>query len=305
MLAGAATWLVHRETLHYGFDYDDYHFLRPYSLAEVLATFHGPWDLTGIEVKFYRPLTIVLYATRFELFGLNATAHHAVSLTLFALAAALTAWLIHRLTARATAAVSPPCSSSAIPPCPTRSSRGSRTRCTWPRRSSCWRHSCGGTPCARARSVWWLPLLFFGVAAFMVKEDGLMLLPAIVTLHASRAAWPSLACDPCPGPSSAWPACSSWRSSRGASSALGELGGYGRPTAHAAWINLTRGLTGVFRLVPADRPWQGVASWFATLLPLVAIASGAGSRAASRVCLLGWRGRRVPLQPAVRVRQQA
>ena len=73
MLAGVATWLVHRETLHYGFDYDDYHFLRPYTPAEVLATFHGPWDLTGIEVKFYRPLTIVLYAVRFELFGLNAT----------------------------------------------------------------------------------------------------------------------------------------------------------------------------------------------------------------------------------------
>ena len=37
----------------------------------------------------------------------------------------------------------------------------------------------------RARTiVWWLPLLVFGAAAFMVKEDGLMLLPAIVALHA-------------------------------------------------------------------------------------------------------------------------
>ena len=105
VLAAVVTWLVHRETLHYGFEYDDYYFLRPHTLAEVLATFHGPWDVGGVMVKFYRPLTVVLHAIRFELFGLNAPAHHAVSLTLFAVAASLVGWLAYRLTGRAIAAV--------------------------------------------------------------------------------------------------------------------------------------------------------------------------------------------------------
>ena len=51
-------------------------------------------------VKFYRPLTIVLHAIRFELFGLNAVAHHAMSLALFALAAGLVGWLVYGWTWR-------------------------------------------------------------------------------------------------------------------------------------------------------------------------------------------------------------
>ena len=34
--------------------------------------------------------------------------------------------------------------------------------------------------------LWWLPLLGFAVVAFLIKEDGIMLLPAVVTLHAVR-----------------------------------------------------------------------------------------------------------------------
>jgi hypothetical protein len=104
-LAGATTLLLYRETLAYGFDYDDYYFLRPHSRSEVLATFTGSWDRSGIMVPFYRPLTIVFHALRFELFGLDPTLHHASSLTLFALTAVLVAWFVFRLTARAWAAV--------------------------------------------------------------------------------------------------------------------------------------------------------------------------------------------------------
>src|SRR5919202_3560495 len=66
VVAAALTLILYKDTLGYGFDYDDYHFIRPYSRAEVLAAFHGPWDATGIEVPFYRPLTVALYAARFH-----------------------------------------------------------------------------------------------------------------------------------------------------------------------------------------------------------------------------------------------
>ncbi len=76
-------------TLGYGFDYDDYHFVRPFPLAEVRAAFSGKWEPAGIEVPFFRPLTIVLYAVRFHFFGVNSEAHHALSLVMFATAAVL------------------------------------------------------------------------------------------------------------------------------------------------------------------------------------------------------------------------
>jgi hypothetical protein len=57
IVAGLAAWLVHRETLGYGFHYDDYHTIRPYTRSEILATFHGTWDAHGdVMAPFYRPL---------------------------------------------------------------------------------------------------------------------------------------------------------------------------------------------------------------------------------------------------------
>ena len=285
-LAGGATWLVHRETLSYGFDYDDYYFMRPHTPAQVLATFSGPWDPGGVMVKFYRPLTIVLHAIRFELFGLNAVAHHAMSLASFALAAGLVAWLVYGWTGRAAAGaiaavlvVSHPAMPYSLVAWITNQMHLAQTLIVLT--ALVWWHA------VRARSlVWWLPLLLFGVASFMVKEDGVMLLPAILTVHAitRRVAEPGL--RPAPWAFAALSgglivALLVWRST-----ALGELGGYGRPTMHAAWVNYSRGLTRVFGLVPADRPWQPLASWFATLLPIVAIAAWRWISAGARVCLL-------------------
>jgi hypothetical protein len=285
-LAGGATWLVHRETLSYGFDYDDYYFMRPHTPADVLATFSGPWDPGGVMVKFYRPLTIVLHAIRFELFGLNAVAHHAMSLAAFALAAGLVAWLVYAWTARAAAAsiaallvVSHPAMPYSLIAWITNQMHLAQTLIVLA--ALVWWHA------VRARSLaWWLPLLFFGVASFMVKEDGVMLLPAILAVHAitRRVVEPGL--PPAPWAFAALSgglivALLAWRST-----ALGELGGYGRPTMHAAWINYSRGLKGVFGLVPADRPWQPLASWFATLLPIVAIVAWRWISGGARVCLL-------------------
>ena len=139
----------------------------------------------------------------------------------------------------------------------------------------------------RARPlVWWLPLLMLATAAFMIKEDGLMLLPAILALHVitRHVAEPDLRPLPWAFVGLAVLLVCALVALR--SSALGELGGYGRPTAHAAWINLTKGLHRVFRLVPADRPWQPFASWFATLLPLAAFVAWRWISRGARVCLI-------------------
>src|SRR5688500_415803 len=95
----AGTWVVYAQTIAYGFHYDDYHFVKPYTRAEVLATFSGPWDASGIERAFYRPLTVAFYALRFELFGLNAAACHVASLLMFACAAAMAGMFAARITA--------------------------------------------------------------------------------------------------------------------------------------------------------------------------------------------------------------
>ena len=49
--------------------------------------------------------------------------------------------------------------------------------------------------------------------------------------------------------------------------------GYGRPTLELAWRRVWNTLYGVFRLVPADRHWQGVASWFSATLPVIALSA--------------------------------
>jgi hypothetical protein len=68
--------------------------------------------------------------------------------------------------------------------------------------------------------------------------------------------------------------------------ALGGLGGYGRPSPEAAMRNILRGLDGVYRLVPTDRPWQGVASGFATALPIVALVAWPWISRGARLCLV-------------------
>jgi len=284
-LAGLLTFLVYRETLHYGLDYDDYHFLRPYSTAEVLASFHGPWDLSGVMVKFFRPLTVAFSAVRFELFGLNAVAHHAMSLTLFALAAVLVAWLTHRATSRASATILAVVFFICHPAMPYSlvawiTNQMHLLQILTVLAALVWWDA------VRARHVvWWLPLLLFGAASFLIKEDGVMLLPAVVVLHEirrrlverdlPRVHWSFIGL------------CVLLLLGLVAVRAhvLGELGGYGRPTPSSAWRNVSSTLYGMYRLIPADREWQPLASWFVTSLPLVALAAWRWISPAARYCM--------------------
>jgi hypothetical protein len=266
VLALALYW----PTLGYGFHYDDYHFVRPYTTADIAAAFHGPWDTAGIETAYYRPLTICLYALRFAWLGLNAHANHAGSLALFAAAGALFALFVLRVTRSLLAALLAAAAFGVHPGMPYSATVWVTNQmhlaellavlgaAVW------WFH-------VRARgAAWWMPLLLLQAAAFLIKEDGIMLIPAILVLHALRRwlverglRWPPLAF--LVATAAVGGALLLLRSA-----ALSGVPAHRLPSLDQAWTNWTRGFDSAFRLLPAKRPWQWEASWFATAVPLLA-----------------------------------
>jgi hypothetical protein len=74
-------------TLGYELYLDDNHHARPWTLAEVLGTFHGPFDPLGIEPPYFRPLVVVTFALDWALWGWNAWGYHLSNVILHALAA--------------------------------------------------------------------------------------------------------------------------------------------------------------------------------------------------------------------------
>jgi len=273
LLAAASTFLLFRETLAYGFDYDDYYFVKPFTRDDVLRTFTGSWDTSGIMVPFYRPLTIAFYALRFEAFGLNAEAHHAASLVLFALAALLAALFALRATGSAGVAAGVLVAFVVHPSMPA-------AQVAWVTNQM---HLLASLlvlsglvwwqVAARRGLAWWLPLLVIATAAFMVKEDCVMLLPAIVTIHWLYRRSVDRTVPPVPKPFVAAAVLLVGGLLLLRQEALGELGGYGRRGVEQAWHNFTLGLKRVFWLVHARLAWQKPAGWFAALLPAAALAA--------------------------------
>ena len=51
------------------FEYDDLHFIRHYSISELLSTFHGPNDPDGIETPALRPIATLFFHLQDALFG--------------------------------------------------------------------------------------------------------------------------------------------------------------------------------------------------------------------------------------------
>ena len=270
LLTAAQYW----PSLGYGFYYDDYHFIHPYSAAELARVFHGPWDAAGIEVAFYRPLTICFYAARFALLGVNAEAYHILSLLLFAFAAMLLGLFAAR-TDRATTGVAACAMFTIHPGVP-------YSAVAWVTNQMHlldlivvltglhWWFSI-----RRKAAAWWLPLIVLQVIALMVKEDGVMLIPAVIVLHTARKYLVERDLAQVPVTFVLTAALGIGGLLLFRSSALHGIRAYRWPSFGRAWQNLTRGLIGVFRLVPATRPYQLAASWFVTLLPVAA--------------LLGWR----------------
>lgn len=89
---------LYARALWFGWHWDDYHQVRSYSVAEVLASFHGSWEPRGTEAVFLRPLTVTWFALRFCLSGFSAPACHAIGLVLLAACAVQMARLAERLT---------------------------------------------------------------------------------------------------------------------------------------------------------------------------------------------------------------
>lgn len=237
---------LYSPTLAHGFLWDDYHQVHPFSTDDVLRAFAHSWDPTGIEAAFYRPLAVAWFAARFEWFGLNAPAYHAVSIALFAIDALLLAVLAARLTNNRTALIAVVLfvAHPSFPP----------SLVNWAANQphllqlqvlllgAVW-----WTVCRSRSAVWWIPILVAQVVAFLIKEDGIMLFPAIVALQAlSRLRWTeSRILPPLPvlvgggviGIGLVW----------GRSLALQGLGGYhGVPSADVALTNLSKGLYEVF-----------------------------------------------------------
>ena len=285
-MAAAATWIVYGHTLEYGFSYDDYILVRPHSREEVARSFSASWDKTGFLVPFYRPLTVAFNAARYELFGLDARAHHQVSLVLFACCAVLAGWFSARVTGQRIAGILATLLFAAHPAMPYAlaawiTNQMHLTETLTVLAALCWWHL------VRARSfVWWLPLLLLGAAAFAIKEDGIMLFPMILATHElnRRMREPHLP-HVHPGFVAATvgviAALLFIRTS-----ALEGIGGYGRPSLERAWRNYAGGLSGTLRLTPADRPWQPLASGFATSLPIVAMFLWTRARSGGRTLLV-------------------
>jgi hypothetical protein len=183
-------------TLSYGFDYDDYHLLRPYTRHEVARSFVGSWDPSGVEAKFYRPLTTAFYAARFWLFGVDARAYHALGLVLFGVAAGVFGWFVAEVSGRGSGGVLGTLV-YALHPAMTRS------QAIWATNQMHLLMSLivGGAFLwwalrARKGGAWW-PIVLASVLALLVKEDGVMLLPALLVVHAAyhglvdrQAPWP-------------------------------------------------------------------------------------------------------------------
>jgi hypothetical protein len=272
LVASISIFLLYSPTLNYGFDYDDYHFVRPYSRAEIQASFHRSWDPAAIERPYYRPLTIAFFAARFEALGINATAHHALSLILFSMAAALAGWFAFRLGDSARLGLLATAMYVVHPAMP-------YALVAWVTNQMHLIESIvvlialiWWTDTRHRHAIWWIPLLGLAVAAFLIKEDGVMLLPSILVLHyiRRRLVEPALAPPPVPFVAAAAITIGVLFGIRGW--ALANAGTIRAPAVSAAFHNYLHGLNGLLRLVPADRRWQSVASWFVTVIPLAALA---------------------------------
>ncbi len=240
LLAVAATAVAacYGGALRFDLHCDDLIVMRPWSWAELASVWHGTWEPQHAWAVFFRPLAAWFYAGSFEAFGLHAAPHLLLSLILLT----LVAWLIGVFVARDTGAWLTGALAIVIfavhPNTPMSSGAWVTndfhklallavlgTLLLWQSRRD--------APLAR----WW-PLLLTATAAFLIKEDNVLLLPAVAALHLVRAYWLGIpARHRVAAPVIALAAAAGltlWRTL-----ALGEIGGFLR---HSGVEQLTRNL---------------------------------------------------------------
>lgn len=247
-IAALATLAAYHAALAFDLQCDDLLVIRPWSSAELAAVWHGTWEPTHAFATFFRPLASWFYAGSFELFGLNATAHMVVSLLLLASVAGLLGVFVARefdeaREYRRSFALGGLAAVVYLLHPNTPWSTG-----VWITNDF---HKLTAISALTALLVWqrvrhkapihWLALAPFIVICFLIKEDGLMLIPALLTLQWARA-W--LVRDVAAPRVAMWAGGAAfggalvlWRSL-----ALGEVGGFPFPTTVAAIAhNLVRG----------------------------------------------------------------
>ncbi len=185
----ALTWGVHaRAVLQAPMLEDDFLAGRPWTAAEVRATWHGSWNQGGDADHHYRPMTALYYAAAFDLFGWNTTARHGVSLAELALAAWLLALFVARERGAAAGSViaalyisHPLVPSAAV---------------AWTFNQM---HQVITLLVLAAMLVWqrvrtggwtgWLPVLGLITIGVLFKEDTIVVIPVLLAWHQLRAWW--------------------------------------------------------------------------------------------------------------------
>ena len=184
----AAVLFTYARTLGFDLIWDDYVALRPRSAAELWGVWHGSWDPRHIWPVFYRPLSVWYYAGAFELFGYSARWLHLLSLVEVTIASWLLGWFVYReshsrgvaFLAGVTLSVHPGLAHSAAPFFFLQNHLISIIIVAiallgW---QSC-RHE-------RSWTSWWPIWLATGIG-FLVKEDVLMIAPAVIAAQVLRA----------------------------------------------------------------------------------------------------------------------
>jgi hypothetical protein len=272
--AVAGILIVYHGGIDSGFYYDDYHFLRPLRSLEYRRLWFGSWDPTGIERPFFRPLTATIFGFRFWLFGLNSQALHAVSLAGHTACAVMLAWFLRREGIASAVALSGAWIYAIHPLFP-------YAQTSWVTNQMHLMESllvlAGLLAWQSVRDrppSWWLLLIPIAVAAFLVKEDAVMLLPVLVALTMAR--W-RFADGPLgarmfvvgAGAIGVLAGLLAFRQQR-----LGQLGGYAVPTFEQAQINFWKGIDAALLLWPTRTPWQAVASVVAIAAVAIALVVG-------------------------------
>lgn len=274
IVAAAGALLVYGGQIDTGLYYDDYHFLRPVPNSELRRVWFGSWDPTGIESAFFRPITAWLFALRFWLFGLNTQALHALSVAGHVLCAAGVGWFLRREGAPGSVGLFAVWLYAIHPLFP-------YAQVSWLTNQM---HLAESLVVILALLLWqgirhraprWsLLLLPLAAAAFLIKEDAVMLLPVLLVLSIQRAwlvdrAQLRRTLTGLPVAALVVTALMAFRHQR-----LGRLGGYGIPGLDQAQAQFWRGLDAALLLWPTRTPWQAVGSLIAIMALGLALSRG-------------------------------
>ena len=185
-IIAAIAW-THASVLSAGLRSDDYYVIRPWTVAQIRHVLTGSWDPLGFQDPYHRPLTALYQSLWYPLFGYDARALHAVSLIELALVAAGLAAFVGRELRRPAAGLLAAVVLIVHPMLPDSTSAWIFNQMSLLADLMvvgallAWQRARHGS--ARA---WWL-VWALATASVYIKEDGAMLVPALLTLQWWRA----------------------------------------------------------------------------------------------------------------------